>query len=144
MSDYQGGFGRGPSIYGSDTSNTFTRTRMAGTELQKRLLQGTYERKTEEKVAEMIGDMRYPPSRSEDLNRALQSSLEEPIRAAVSGLTGLLRGRPTPGSSASSIPWNFKFGANFLPSGSSDISTNFSTAGMNGPSFTPATLNFLR
>jgi len=43
-----------------------------------------------------------------------------------------------------STPWNFNSGLNFLPSGSSGTSTNFSTAGLDGPAFAPTTLNFFR
>lgn len=77
------------------------------------------------------------PSFGDDFMSRLASS------DLASGLRGL-SGGSTPGSFSSSVPWNFNSGLNFLPSGSSGTSTNFSTAGISGPDFAPTALNFLR
>jgi hypothetical protein len=83
-----------------------------------------------------------PPKSGSSFGDALAGPLATAASKATSGLLGGLFGGSSGGSFESNAPWNFNSGLNFLPSGSSGIATNFSPAGISGPSFTPTSLNF--
>ncbi len=85
-----------------------------------------------------------PPSSGGSFTDGLAGPLSGALGELSKGLiNGAFGGSGTP-SFSSNTPWNFNSGLNFLPSGSSPIATNFSPAGINGPSFAPTTLNFFR
>lgn len=79
----------------------------------------------------------------DDFVSRLASQSPQLASGLVSGLRGLFGGSSS-GSFSSNIPWDFNTGLNFLPSGSSGTSTNFSDAGISGPDFAPTTLDFFR
>jgi hypothetical protein len=83
------------------------------------------------------------PQNRQSFGDGLVQGLAKEAPGLISSALGGLFGRSSSGSFSSSVPWNFNTGLNFLPSGSSGTSTNFSANALSGPSFTPTSLNFL-
>jgi len=83
------------------------------------------------------------PYASQSFEDGFVSRLASQSPQLASGLRGLFGGSSS-SSFSSNIPWDFNTGLNFLPSGSSGASTNFSNAGISGPDFATTTLDFFR
>jgi hypothetical protein len=85
-----------------------------------------------------------PPKSSSSFADGLAGPLTGVLGQLSKGLINSAFSGGGASSFSSGTPWNFNSGLNFLPSGSSAIASNFSSAGINGPSFSPTTLNFLK
>jgi hypothetical protein len=84
-----------------------------------------------------------PPKTGGSFADGLAGPLSSTLGQVAQGVIGSIF-KPGSTSFSSSVPWNFNSGLNFLPSGSSGTASNFSSAGISGPSFKTTALNFLK